>query len=288
MKAWKVVGDGLAGLSLGQRLRQLGLPVEIWGDEQSQSPPLGLVHLYAGQTFRRHPLEILAWERAIEFWGTHSRARLWPLLRHIREGDRLDRSFSSVAQGPYAPQKVDSRTYTYAPAFAVAAQAWERDLRLELEPEFGAIHEIPKGWVVATGHRLGQCLPESLLDSSQGVLHRLEGVSSLEQILVAPGLHALPLEPGARIWAGGPQAMTLAEWTGSSWERSESWQGWRCAPRPDRWPLLGWWQGRFYFAGFGSRLLFWLPLALELAVLALLEPPGSIPPELSIERLFRS
>ena len=46
---YHIVGDGLAGLVLARRLLDEGNDVVLYGDGQTNTPPVGLVHLAAAR-----------------------------------------------------------------------------------------------------------------------------------------------------------------------------------------------------------------------------------------------
>lgn len=296
MSCYHILGDGLAGLLLALRLTAEGHQVMVYGDGQSATPPVALVHLFAGRTFRRSALELQAFECAIDFWRRESLAREMPVRRKVLPGDRLDRS-STDHQLPiaYAPRRTPEGRLEYGPGFAVAAQQLEARLRemVDVQPGQHALDSLPGPRILAVGARASELFPAqswdltrgtvSLAPTSQGQPNRIE---------IGPGVHVVPDPGGSGVALGGgsssqtvvDQLRYARELTGVDYQPEQSWHGRRCAPALDRRPLLGWVSAEnFAFFGFGSRALFWLPFCLELAVRGLKGAP--LPSELAVQRL---
>ncbi len=277
-----IVGDGLAGLMLASRLNG----VEVWGENRSNTPPRALVHLFAGRTFRRDPVEIQAFRRAVEYWRAEPLAQEYPVERSITLGDRLDRSLeASSVPSEFQPRRVDSGRVRYGPGFSIAAQAL-RDRWLARVPYRRARYQDDgRPRVLATGTEIAQTLGQVEWDRSEGECWTCPGESPAS-IVIGRGLH---IAPGDRevVIGGRPDLDTAAELSGTLYQKGEVWSGQRCANAKDRRPVLGWLDERtFLFCSFGSRGLFWLPYCADLAVEAL--QSGSeegIPPELSWRRL---
>lgn len=279
---------------LAHRLHARGESVEVFGDDRANTPPVALVHLFAGRTFRKSHLEVLAFQKAVEHWRTEPLAQEWPVRRHIKTNDRLDRSLEqSEVPEDYKPRRAGHELVEYSPGFSIATQ----DLRERLLGELGPrVHQQNIDPTIVPGPRilaLGARAPEHILniswDLSGGRTVEVECAETSQRIEIGHGLHIAPRpdvsaanEParlvlGGRSSATGPGAgdevPAAAALTGLTYEERESWQGKRCAPAADRWPVLGHKDPEtFLFCGFGSRALFWLPACLDLAVCALLDP----------------
>lgn len=293
---FSIVGDGLAGLMLALRLRSEGHQVAVYGDNQSNTPPVAMVHLFAGRTFRRSPLELAAFERAVLHWRQEPLAREMSVRRRVEPGGRLDRSAEShPIPDDYAPRRCEGDWMEYRPGFSVAARRLEQRLRSELEvrPGLRALDSVPGPRLLALGLRARDFFPGVGWDVSPGALELAPAPPGRPAIIeIGLGVHAVTSPEGDKIayggsggaFAGPDRKQRLRELTGSTYQPGVVWEGTRCAPARDRLPLLGWLDPEnFAFVGFGSRALFWLPFCLDLAVAALDGAP--IPPELDVRRL---
>ncbi len=298
-----ILGDGLAGLMLAARLVDQGQDVQVFGDGGSQTPPVGLVHLFAGRTFRRSALEQTVFATATEYWRACSQAREFTVQRQTPPGDRLERSLLHLDLPSHlTPRPLKAGWVEYGPGFAVEAQALEGDLRAQLgggariHTGRFALDDLPgQIKVLAVGCEATRYLPDLSWDLSGGRVLRASLTSPQEQILIGSGLHSVPVGDGYQVVLGGRHSakngelhgdeISLAQaLTGQPHQAGDEWKGRRCSPQSDHRPVLGWLEeGRFAFFGFGSRALFWLPYCVERAVEALLEQ-GEGPEELSPQR----
>lgn len=284
-----VLGDGLAGLMLARALPE----AVVHGDGASNTPPLALVHLYAGRSFRRHPLEVDAFKAAIDYWRSCSLAREFQVVRHFRQGDRLQRS-AAEAPCQFAPSQ-EGPQFCYGPAFTIETQRLEQKLREECRVLAGRVDD-PRFYplnVWAVGTALKEMLPGPW-DHSSGRLLRAQG--RLESIVIGQGVHLAPrgneMVIGGRsrpaVQGGhGDELECAARLLGKAPRYLSEWRGQRLACALDRWPLVGWWEPQvFVFGAFASRALFWLPYCVQLAVKALADGHNqAIPAALSVERI---
>lgn len=297
-----IVGDGLAGLMLATELERRGCKLQLFGDERSNTPPVGLMHLFAGRSFRRDALELRAFETAVTFWRREPLATEYRVRRTVAAGERLERTLEQHGvPEPYAPQRTGQAEVEYGPAFAVESQAFEARLRQNLGARWCSGRVEPSQLefstqVWAMGSEMADSLPQAEWDLSRGRVVRARCSEPVERVVIGRGLHLAPAaEPGTVVLGGRSSAVgpaphdeiELAEQlTGARFELLSSWQGQRCAPAVDRRPALGWLdERRFVFCGFGSRALFWLPYCVEIACEALLFRQA-VPGELQVERLF--
>lgn len=293
----EVVGDGLAGLLLAKRLTDGGAAVKIRGDGKTNTPPVGLVHLFAGRTFRRSELELSCFEKAVEFWRAEPLAEEHTVRRSFRPGDRLERSLSeAVLPEVWTPRRLDRANVEYQPGFAVAAQALEKRLREELASSLRVSQEsVPDVTVLAVGARAPERWPQLSWDCSGGRTVEADSYSA-SKIFIGGGLHRAPF-PGRDSVVLGGRFTPLGAAPDDELEKAEeltsqphtfvsSWSGHRCAPQDHR-PVLGWIdETTFAFFGFGSRALFWLPYCVEIAALALGDCQAEIPVDLGWTRLL--
>ena len=291
----EVVGDGLAGLMLTRRLLADGHQVRLRGDGKSNAPPVGLVHLFAGRSFRRSALDLACFSEAIEYWRVEPSAQEFIVRRSFNPGDRLDRSLAK-AEIPekWRPVRRDESTVDYAPGFAVAAQEFESKLRDEVRAQEGFAGESSVR-VLALGARAPELWPDRDWDCSGGRTVEATAAQN-ETIRIGYGLHLTPFPGretvvlGGRFSATGPAPRDELEkasvLTGASHDFVSSWEGRRCAPLDHR-PVLGWIDPTtFVFFGFGSRALFWLPYCSLIGARALRDPSVEIPAEFHWSRLF--
>lgn len=302
MTAFHILGDGLAALMLASRLAQGGARPRVYGDGQTNTPPVGLVHLFAGRTFRRSALELEAFSRAARFWGEHRLAREYPVRRLVEPGDRLERSLANLSlPAAYLPRRREDGAWGYGPGFAVFSQQLETERRQELGEDYHAgrfqADALPAPRILAVGTGAPEALPGISWDLSQGRTVKSDSPQPPELIHIGKGIHAVPAG-GNQVVIGGrfsPIAVRHDELelaqalTGLPLSGETVWSGSRCAAAQDRRPVLGWLDDgeSFIFTGFGSRALFWLPFCLDLAVAALCH--GSpVPDELHWRRLSES
>lgn len=281
-----MAGDGLAGLMLTRALRERGVPAVLYGDGRANTPPVGLVHLYAGRTFRRAPVELDAFREATRFWRGVGPAREHLVTREFVPGDRLDRSLVH-APAEFRPRQIAPGRVSYGPGFSIAAQEFAAGLKAELKVVNRRL-EQPRGTTVwANGLEFAGQLSQVRWDHSAGRL--VTARPRPEEILIGNGVHLAPHPRDSTVVIGGSGVEELERagaLAGSSFAPIDVWTGERLAPALDRRPVLGWLRpGEFLFGGFGSRALFWLPLAVKLAVDALLEE-APLPEPLHWRRLL--
>jgi hypothetical protein len=347
MSSVQVVGDGLAGTLLAARLRAQGVQVRLYGDGQSNTPPVALVHLFAGRSFARSGLELEAFRSAVEQWRAEPLASEHRVRRRLDPGGRLQRSLGRAAlPEEYAPRSGDrgadsdsdsggagghgpggaggadsdsgggagpgggaggagagAAWMEYGPAFSVAAGRLHQRELASLGPLYrrGPVDpgSLPGVKVLALGARAAEALPFLDWDLSVGrTVEARQGDAEppLAEIVVGNGVHIAPHPGRPGILSLGGRFSALQGWAGDELERARAlagldcreisaWQGQRCTPRRDHWPLLGWLDSTtFLFCGFGSRGLFWLPYCLGLACRALLDPASAVPPPLQVAR----
>ncbi|MGE0494579.1 MAG: NAD(P)-binding protein [Vulcanimicrobiota bacterium] len=269
----EVVGAGMAGLMTARSLHERGHPVVVYDDGRALAPPAGLVHLFAGRTFRRHPLEVEAFERAIDYWRSQPEAREYSVRRQA--GQRLIGSAESPLPAAFAPRR-EGDYFHYSPAFVVDTPAWLEQLRSQLTVR-GESRQLDPGVVVATGPALAQWLALDW-DQTTGSLWTLAG--QLDQVEIGSGYHLAPR--GDQVVAGGDCEAACLRLKATP---HGQWSGQRLTPRRDHWPVLGWHRQRFLIGGLGSRGLFWMPYLAPLAALAIEQGHnGSLPAELSVGR----
>ncbi|MCA9790494.1 MAG: NAD(P)-binding protein [Candidatus Eremiobacteraeota bacterium] len=270
----EVVGGGMAGLMTAACLAQGGHPVLVYDHGQALAPPAGLVHLFAGRTFRRHPLEVKAFSAAVDYWRGCPQAVELVVVRE--PNPRLLASAGSPLPPDFAPRRQGGH-FTYSPAFVVDTPAWLAQLRGSLTVRAESRQAGP-GSVVATGPALAGWL-EVDWDQTSGSLWTFS--SHLEHIYIGTGYHLAP--QGSEVVAGGNLEAARSR-LGATPHRQ--WKGRRLTPRRDHWPVLGWHRDRFLIGGLGSRGLFWMPYLAPLAALAIAQGHNdTLPPELSVSRL---
>lgn len=300
-----ILGDGLAGLMLADRLTDQGHDVLVFGDGASQTPPVGLVHLFAGRTFRRSALEQAVFATAMEHWRASPRAREFKVHRQTPAGDRLERSLLHLdLPSPLTPRPLKPGWMEYGPGFAVEAQRLEGDLRTRLGAKIRTgrftTDDLPGPTrVLAVGCNAPDYLPEVRWDLSGGRVVRAAVATPSRTIVIGSGLHSVPAADDRTVVLGGRHSAVSGEMygdelelagglTGQEHHEVDEWRGQRCSPMLDHRPVVGWLEGEtLAFFGFGSRALFWLPYCVERAVEALTGATGSLPPEFSPTR-FRS
>lgn len=293
-----VVGDGLAGLMLAHRLHKGGSEVTLYGDGNTNTPPVGLVHLFAGRSFVRSPFELDCFEEAVRHWRSEPLALELPVRRKVAEGSRLQKSLQQ-AQLPkeWTPQPVGDEWVQYRPGFSVAAQQLESHLRTELGSRYrpGQVDwkELPGVRVLALGYRASSEWARDW-DLSRGRTVEASG-GSVDSLWIGGGVHRAPFPGRASVVLGGrsnfngncpEDELPIADaLTGEEHRELSTWSGLRCAPRDHR-PLLGWLDdSTFVFVGFGSRALFWLPQCVKLAEAALRDGSFTLPVELDLHRV---
>lgn len=267
----QIVGDGLAGLMLAAELEDC----EVWGDDCCNTPPQALVHLFAGRTFRREPLQVDIFEASADYWRQEPLARETTVRRFFSEGDRLDRSLSAC-QVPerYLPHRVGTCEVTYGPGFSVAARALRQRLLSEIRYRPGRV-DLSQGGegvrVLATGVDTPGSVDTVAWDMSDGQCLQATASSPTPEIWIGRGVHIGPELEGTGVVIGGsPDLKTASHLTGKNYQSGQSWYGRRCANAVDRWPMLGWLDSKtFLFVSFGSRGLFWLPYCVKVAARAL-------------------
>lgn len=297
-ETFHIVGDGLAGLMLALRLRAEGGRAVVYGDEQTNTPPVGMMHLFAGRTFRRDALELQAFKRAVRFWRGEPLAVELPVRRKITEGDRLWRSLEGhELPGQFAPVRASDGWVEYRPGFAIASQLLEKRLRQELDVKADCVRReataVPEPRVLAAGHAMPELMPEVAWDVLVGRTVEASPQLLPSRITIGLGVHVAPWPGRTTVVVGGrsspkgeakDELVLAGELLGEPVREESIWTGTRCAPARDRRPALGWTERGFAFCGFGSRALFWLPLCLDIATGALLRKEP-IPPELHCRRL---
>ena len=290
-ETFHILGDGLAGLMLAQRLRAEGAETVVYGDGQTNTPPVGLVHLFAGRTFRRDALELLAFEKAVEFWRAEPLAVELPVRRKLTQGDRLWRSLEGLElPGQFAPGHASDGWVEYRPGFAIASQLLEERLRQELDVKADSalrdVGTVPEPRILAAGHAMPELMSEVAWDVLVGRTVEASPQVLPSQITIGLGVHVAPRPAGTTVVVGGRSSpkgeakdeLALArELLGEPVRKESIWTGTRCTPARDRRPVLGWTDQGFAFCGFGSRALFWLPLCLDIATGALLRKEPILP-----------
>ncbi len=288
MEEIAVAGDGLAGLMLAQALRDREREPIVYGDGQTNTPTLGLVHLFAGRSFRRHRLEVEAFRVAVEFWSRQDYAREHQVTRSLVPGDRLDRSLeASRVPERYRPARCSATRVRYSPGFSIAAQSYLAGLveQTRIVPSrLGA----PSGLTVwATGTDFEDRLKQVRWDRSEGRLVEVE--PGVDEILIGEGVHLAPhpFRDATVLGGSGTREIEAAERLAErGFKQVEVWQGRRLAAALDRWPVMGWLRpGEFLFGGFGSRALFWLPWAVQVAASAIVDGV-EVPREVHWRRLI--
>lgn len=278
---------------LAARLRQEGVDAVVYGDVNTNSPPVAQVHLFAGRSFRRHPLEVEAFRTAVRHWRSEPLAAEHTVFRRTEPGGRLDKSLeASEVPSEFRPRREAPGSFRYSPGFAIASQALEQRLRREVPVRPGTCDERPA--VFAPGLRLPELFPQLRWDLSGGRVVQARGPVP-EAIFMGEGVHVVPagqgISVGGRHSSKNPDPRDeldcVERLTGVRYHEVSVWEGRRCAPTRDRWPVLGWIdEARFVFGGFGSRALFWLPHLTNLAVHSLgARSNEGLPAEVCVERL---
>ena len=293
-----IIGDGIAGLMLAERLLERGREVTVFGDGETNAPPVALVHLFAGRTFDRGSFEVEAFEAAISHWRTEPLAEEFQVRRHIPKGERLDRSLKTT-QVPveFKPQLVASEEVVYGPGFTVAGE----DICSRIANKLG--HRYIKGKVEPTqiegfkilshGMGMAESFPDIIWDLSFG--RALEAKPRPSEMHIGHGAHIGPTPQSETSWIGGRFSRTEPErrdeldqaqkLRGQTFQEIREWTGWRCTNARDRWPVIGpAADNTFVFSGFGARAFFWLPYCLEVAIGALVDSLD-VPQELLFSRL---
>lgn len=298
----QILGDGLAGLLLARRLLHDGVRVTVYGDGKTNTPAQGLMHLFAGRTFRRSSLELEAFERAVEFWRAEPLAREYPVLRQVEPGDRLARSLAEASlPESLRPRRREDGKLEYGPGFSIASKRLESQLLALLGERYSQgrfeVESLAGPRVLALGTGAASLLPDIAWDISHGRTVEVTTGAALETIQIGKGIHLVPSDPGCAVIGGrsspnqsrGDERELGEMLTGLRLEEKTSWYGFRCTPARDRRPILGWLEDgeSFVFAGFGSRALFWLPLCADIAAGAL-RKRGPVPDELNWRRLLNS
>lgn len=267
---------------LASALNERGVPVTLYGDGCCNTPPLGLVHLFAGRSFRRRDLEVEAFEAAVRYWRARPEAAEFEVERSFEPGDRLDRSVESAPVG-YRPLRVGPGRVRYGPAFSVESQRLAEELSGGLEREGGRLGSARGLTVWAGGLELGRRLAEIRWDYSHGALVRVR--PGCGEVKIGVGVHLAPHPHLEETTIGGDlKAAGLLH--PRPFEVLDQWEGRRLAPARDRWPAIGWLKpAEFVFGGFGSRGLFWLPWAVKVVTGVLLDG-DELPPEIDWRRLI--
>jgi hypothetical protein len=302
-----ILGDGLAGTLLADRLGQREVEFFHYGDGQVNTPPVAFVHLFQGRTFHRDPIEVTAFRKAIGFWRAERLAREWSVLRTVQKGDRLDRSASSeTIPAEFRPRLFrtgETVRYRYEPGFTVAAgdlvarcrRHSTTPLRSRVEPK-----RLDGSVVHASGLSIADLLPQVRWDTNPGrTVHAICSDSPglvPEHLTIDQGCHlggnpaGSGFTVGGRVSSKGEAKNDEAEIASALLSRevsiSSQWWGRRIANALDRWPLVGWLNERdFLFSGFGGRALFWLPYCIDLATEALVSGSNrEIPERLRADR----
>lgn len=279
----QIVGDGLAGSLLARALREKGVSFRQFGDGNTNTPPVGFVHLFQGRTFHRDPVEVVAFRKAIAFWRAEPLALEWDVERWVRPGDRLHRSADTdTVPEEYRPSELGPQHYSYRPGFSVAAQAVVEKARgPELEIKRVDCGKLEGTVVEATGLFIEESFEGIPWDTNPGRTVEAKPEQEPDRMLLYRGCHLAgdPRQPdhltiGGRVSskgeAKGDETNLAEEVTGHRVRELNEWWGERMANAIDRWPQVGWLpDGRFLLVGFGGRALFWLPYCVELAVEAL-------------------
>ena len=261
-----IVGAGFAGLSLAEAMHHRGEEFTVFGRTETNTPPNAIVHLFAGRSFARSQLEVLAFERAIDFWTDHPFATRTDVLRHVPDGSRLQSSKERTnVPDAYRPRGIEREWVEYRPAFVIDAWDYLKSIRSELGdrvvPKYLNRDKFPTGkTVLALGYEIA-----NFIDAEWSQTGRQLVAATCE-------------EPIDRI--------VIGEVTGINPHIVSSWSGMRCALDGDRLPVIGWRGDEFVFAGFGSRGFFWMPYCVDVALEAISSRSNdAIPAALSVGRL---
>lgn len=296
-----IIGDGIAGLMLAEHLLNRGQEVRVFGDGQTNTPPVALVHLFAGRTFDRGPMEVEAFETAVSHWRSEPLAQEFQVRRHVPRGERLDRSLKSTrVPAQYRPELMAAEEAVYSPGFTVKGQ----ELRSRIADNLGSRLVLNKveptkveGFkILSHGMGMAQSFPGIIWDLSYG--RALEASPGHPEMSIGFGAHIGPTPGRDSVWIGGRFSRTeperrdeldqAAKLTGQCFTEIQEWCGWRCANALDRWPIIGpATEDTFVFSGFGARAFFWLPFCVSLAANSILEQ-ADIPPEFHFSRLPRT
>ena len=304
----QIVGDGLAGTWFAQLLKEQDLDFICFGDGRTNTPPVAFVHLFQGRTFRRHELELTAFQSSINFWRASEYAQEWSVLRKTTAGDRLQRSAQDHnVPEEFAPRPQGAELFAYRPGFTVRAKSltekWKDGFSDRFQDRTVERDELSGPVVYANGLGIEDLLPNLRWDTNPGRTVRARCLEHPEKkpenLVIAKGFH-LGGNPacegftiGGRVNSKGEakndETELAEEWLKERVEMCSEWWGERIANALDRWPIIGWLsEEAFVFAGFGGRALFWLPYCAPLAVEAYLRGGnGNISQALSIER-FRT
>jgi hypothetical protein len=299
-----VLGGGLAGSSLHHRLTREGIPASFCSQGETNTPPVGFVHLFQGRTFHRTAVEVEAFLKAVEFWRRDPLAREWTVRRSVKEGDRLHRSaHTESVPEPFRPREVEPYLYQYGPGFTVASVEYVRRMQAETGLPQPALNHPSGVTIHATGLSVQELLPDLPWDVNPG--RTVEGSCPLApevrptHLTLHQGLHMggnphnTHFTLGGRVNSRGEakddEAQLASSILGREVELNSEWWGKRVANALDRWPLIGWLTpSDFVFAGFGGRALFWLPYCVEVASEAIMARTNSnIPAPLRADR-FRA
>lgn len=294
----KIIGDGLAGLLLARALKKSAIPFTLYGQRESNTPPIALVHLFAGRSFKRDVVEVQAFERAIHHWDQEDLAQKMTVKRHIKAGGRLARSLkNTVVPQSFKPQVVDESWVKYSPGYAIQTHELEKRLRAELADDirYERLTSLKPGarHILACGTGIDTFIDAPWQKPGGRVV--MIAHQNLDAISIGHGAHLAPNGSWAAIGGRftptgeilGDELECAEKLVGETYKVGRIWSGNRCLIQDDRWPVIGWFnQKTFIFSGFGSRALFWLPYAVELAEDALKRGDnGAIPPRLGPERL---
>ena len=297
----RILGAGLAGSFLHHHLARQGISTVFLGRGETNTPPVGFVHLFQGRTFHRHPVEVEAYQTAVKFWRAEPLAREWRGKRAVKEGDRVHRSADTdTVPEEFRPAEMAPLSFQYGPGFTVASGALVERMQGETgKPSVGsdAGEDVT---VYAVGKAVQELMPSLRWDTNPG--RTVEGFCPEEPTLQPSFLHLhkglhMGGNPsgdgftlGGRVNSKGEAKDDEAELAGSILQKQvelrSEWWGERIANALDRWPLVGWLdESRFIFAGFGGRALFWLPYCVQVAREALLtRNNAAIPMELRPDR----
>lgn len=154
-----LVGDGLAGNLVAERLRGAGVDFVWYGAGNPTLPPVGLLHRHVGRSFDNAPPEEQAW-RAASAWAKglpESVCRSVTMLRPTSHDSRLSSTFDrlelphvSEVSGqdfPYlAPCK---RLFRYDDAFTIAFEALLSQV-FDVGPNRGPLKRMERsaGWTL--------------------------------------------------------------------------------------------------------------------------------------------
>lgn len=310
-----VIGDGLAGLTIAQRLAQDGSLQAIYGNGQSNTPPVALLHLFAGRSFRRDSLEVQAFKQAVSFWGALPElGERFQIRRLVQPQSRLAKSLDQAPAG-FIPSSLGLNWLEYGPGFSINTAKLEKNLRQTLKPYYcrQTINpdQVEGLKILATGAKASLLFPNLPWDASSGRLVIARTSLTTRNILIGLGLHLAPypktgdncqlehsLVLGGRFSASGQELGDELELANELLELAYAtklspkekvrlkshWSGERLSLIDHR-PVIGPVdQKTIAFFGFGTRALFWIPYCLELTLAALKERSSPIPNSLSFKR----